>query len=256
MKRVFIGVDDTDILDGPFGTGRVARDMAEQLEKLGLGHTFGVIRYQLLVDPRIHYTSHNSAKCIEFESEAPIILLHESCANFLKQIYLEGSDPGLCTCAGEQVNPEVISFGELAQRELITKKRAIQLARKSDILLSELGGAGEGIIGALAAVGLRGAGDGGRYVQLDGIRDITGLVTVGSILANTAITAVVDEDGRPVKINELIDSRDWIKPNVIAGKPVLRLRVQNTNDGSRIWETVEQKPNNNHRKKGMHHERG
>jgi hypothetical protein len=256
MKKVFIGVDDTDILNGPFGTGRVARDMAEQLEKLGLGHTFGVIRYQLLVDPRIHYTSHNSAKCVEFESEAPIILLHEICANFLKQIYLEGSDPGLCTCAEEQLSSKIISFGGSAQRELVTREKAIQLAETSGVLLSELGGTGEGIIGALAAVGLRGAGDGGRYVQLDGIRDITGLVTVGSILANTAITAVVDEDGRPVKINELIDSQDWIKPNVIAGKPVLRIRLQNTNDGSRIWETVEQKFHKNHQKKGTHHETG
>ncbi len=241
MQKVLIGVDDTDILGGPFGTGRVARDMADYLEKLGAGRTFGVIRYQLLVDPRIHYTSHNSAKCVEFEAEVPLAELHKNCADFLKQVFQSGSDPGLCTCSEKQITPELIAYAETAQIEFITKEQAIILARKTNILLSELGGTGEGIIGALAAVGLRGSGNGGRYVQLRGIRNIKGLVTVSSILADTGITAVIDESGRPVASSEVIDSQDWVKPNVINGKPVLRIRLRDTDNDNRTWETVEQK---------------
>jgi hypothetical protein len=70
IKKIFIGIDDTDVLNGGFGTGRVAREMAVYLEKMGCGRSFGVIRYQLLVDSRIRYTSHNSAKCIEFEQRS------------------------------------------------------------------------------------------------------------------------------------------------------------------------------------------
>lgn len=241
MQKVFIGVDDTDILGGPFGTGRVARDMADYLEKLGAGHTFGVIRYQLLVDPRIRYTSHNSAKCVEFEADIPLAELHSHCADFLKQVCQSGSDPGLCTCAEHQVTPELTAYAETAQKELITKEQAAILAEKLGLLLSELGGTGEGIIGALAAVGLRGSGNGGRYVQLRGIRNIKGPVTVGSILADTGIIAVIDEGGEPVARSEVIDSQDWIKPNVINGKPVLRIRLRDFGDAKRIWETVEQK---------------
>ncbi len=240
-QKVFIGVDDTDVLGGPFGTGRVARDMADYLEKLGAGRTYGVIRYQLLVDPRIHYTSHNSAKCVEFETEASLAELHKYCTHFLKQICQLGSDPGLCTCAEKQVTPELIAYSETAQREFIAKEQAVRLAGKLGILLSELGGTGEGIIGALAASGLRGSGNGGRYVQLRGIREIKGVVTVNSILTNTGITAVIDEKGNPVEGEEIIDSQDWVKPNVIEGKPVLRVRLRNSDNGNRIWETVEQK---------------
>ena len=241
MRLVFIGVDDTDVLGGPFGTGRVARDMAAYLEGQGAGHTIGVIRHQLLVDPRIPYTSHNSSKCVEFEARVPHAEVHRQCADFLRGICQTGSDPGLCTCGEEQVTPELVAYAGLAQKEVLAKEQAVNLARKLGILLSEVGGSGDGVIGALASAGLRGSGNGGRYVDLRGIRNMKGLVTVGAILAGTAITAVVDEGGRPVDGAELIDSQDWIKPNVISGSPVLRIRRRSNGDGRGVWETVEQK---------------
>lgn len=64
MTRWLIGLDDTDNLESR-GTGFRARQMAEHLEssKCGLIAT-GITRHQLLVDPRIPYTSHNSSACI------------------------------------------------------------------------------------------------------------------------------------------------------------------------------------------------
>lgn len=242
MKQlVYIGVDDTDILGGSIGTGRVARDLAEYLEKSGLGRTIGVIRHQLLVDPRIHYTSHNSSKCIEFEAEENLSNLHQAGMRYLKEHFQQGSDPGLCTCASNQATEELVEYGQLAQRALLFKAQAVSLARKLGILLTELGGTGEGIIGALASVGLRAGGNDGRYVQLRGIREIKGQVSVGEILKTTAITAIVDEEGNQVGSKEIIDSHDWIKPSVINGKPVLRIRVSNIGSAARIWETIEQK---------------
>jgi hypothetical protein len=238
---VFIGIDDTDILGGPFGTGRVARELAQYLEDSGLGQTVGVIRHQLLVDPRIHYTSHNSSKCIEFEAAANLSDLHKAGIKYIKEHFQEGSDPGLCTCSASQANKELTEYGRLAQKDVLVKSQAINLAKKSGILLSELGGTGDGIIGALASVGLRAGGNDGRYVQLRGIRDIKGQVSVGDILKNTAITAVVDENGNSVDNKEIIDSHDWIKPSVINGKPVLRIRVANTGTSIKIWETIEKK---------------
>jgi hypothetical protein len=242
MKQpVFIGLDDTDILGGPFGTGRVARDMAAYMESLGMGRTIGVIRHQLLVDPRIHYTSHNSSKCVEFEAKVSLANLHQAGIRYIKEHFQPGSDPGLCTCASNQATRELVEYGQLAQKELISKEQAIILANRSGILLMELGGTGEGIIGALASGGLRAGGNDGRYVQLQGIRDIKGQVSVGEILKTTAIVAVVDEQGNSVANTEIIDSHDWVKPNVINGKPVLRIRLNNSRTAGRIWETVEQK---------------
>lgn len=250
-QLVFIGVDDTDILGGPFGTGRVARDLAGYLENSGMGRTIGVIRHQLLVDPRIHYTSHNSSKCVEFEAEADLSTLHKAGIKYIKEHFQDGSDPGLCTCASNQTSRELMEYGRLAQKELISKEQAIILAGRLGILLTELGGTGEGIIGALASVGLRAGGNSGRYVQLRGIREIKGQVSVGEILKTTAIAAVVDEKGNPVNNTEIIDSHDWVKPNVINGKPVLRIRVCNSGSTVRIWETVEQKHKQKAEKEGV-----
>ena len=244
-KLVYIGLDDTDILGGSFGTGRVARDLAAYIESLGMGRTIGVIRHQLLVDPRIHYTSHNSSKCIEFVADDSLSNLHQAGMRYIKEHFQPGSDPGLCTCAADQATEELVRYGQLAKKELISKEQAIILSNRLGILLTELGGTGEGIIGALASVGLRAGGNDGRYVQLRGIRDIKGQVSVGQILETTAIAAVVDEEGNPVKNTEIIDSHDWVKPNVINGKPVLRIRLSNCETTGRIWETVEQK----HKKK-------
>ena len=242
MKQtVYMGVDDTDVLGGPAGTGRVARGIAEHLENLGMGRTIGVIRFQLLLDPRIHYTSHNSAKCVEFEAKSPIQDLHYAGIRYLKENFQEGSDPGLCTCAAGQVPQEIVEHGKMAQEEFINKGQATKLASETGILLSEIGGSGEGIIGALAAVGLRASGNEGRYVQLRGIKDIKGLVTVKKLLQATDIAAVIDEIGKPVDSEEIIDSQDWIKPNVIGGRPILRIRLKDSENGHRIWETVEQK---------------
>ena len=251
MKQlVYIGLDDTDVLNGPIGTGRVARNLAGYLESLDMGRTVGVIRHQLLVDPRIHYTSHNSSKCIEFEAMASLSNLQEAGISYIKEHFQEGSDPGLCTCAADQVNRELIEYGRLAQNEIVSKEQALRLANKLGILLVELGGTGEGIIGALAAVGLRGGGNDGRYVQLRGIKEIKGIVTVGELFKSTAISAIIDEGGNPVGPWEMVDSRDWVKPNVINGKPVLRIRLRKSESATRIWETVEQKHKKNSTKEG------
>ena len=52
-----IGMDDTDNLESR-GTGHMARQVAVTLEA---DHVIlGVIRHQLLVDPRVPYTKRNS----------------------------------------------------------------------------------------------------------------------------------------------------------------------------------------------------
>jgi hypothetical protein len=62
--HVLLGVDDTDILGHKPGTGRLARDLGAHLEQARMTVLVGVVRQQLLVDPRIPYTSHNSPACL------------------------------------------------------------------------------------------------------------------------------------------------------------------------------------------------
>jgi hypothetical protein len=234
---VLIGVDDTDIQGSP-GTGRIAREMADRLAEMGLGRSLGVTRHQLLVDPRIPYTSHNSSLCIAFEITRPLAELQQPCVDYLTEHFQEGADPGLCICEAQQVGPDLLRFAQSATSVVLTKKDATDIAERSGIFLRELGGTGGGIIGAVAAVGLRANGDSGRFIGLRGIRDLSGEVSVGKLKETTDIVSVVDEKGHPIDDGEIVDTLGWIRPSLVEGQPVLRVR---RGPASGKWEGIERK---------------
>ena len=98
--RVYVGFDDTDTIDADRGTGKLARWFEQELPE---GCTlWGVVRQQLLVDPAIPYTSHNSSACAVVEvpdSSYTKILIGKAADTHIKQFFISGSDPGLCVAA-------------------------------------------------------------------------------------------------------------------------------------------------------------
>lgn len=196
---IYIGMDDTDNLESR-GTGALARNVAAALS--GDYKVLGVIRQQLLRDPRVPCTKNNSSKALLLEP-----LLREgrdgrdldALAARVRELMLgdfqPGSDPGLCVTS--KVPAEVVEFGLAAQRELLTKDEAQALAARHGIWLQELGGDGMGIIGALAAVGLTASGEAGRYIQVGQLRSLSGPQTIESVLA-AGVDAVETAEGEPV----------------------------------------------------------
>jgi hypothetical protein len=234
---VYIGLDDTDILGESPGTGRVARELAQHLEGLGFGESLGVSRHQLLVDPRIPYTSHNSSLCLALETGMEFEEFIEPCVEYVQKHHKRGSDPGVCISDENAITHAIVEFGWRATREILTKTEAIKLASRQKLVLKELGGTGDGIIGALAAVALRADGNQGRFVDLWGIRDISGNISVGSLLACTGIEAVQDEEGNTLSSDERIESYDWVRPSLRKGEIVLRVRP--LDEIEHLWEPVE-----------------
>jgi thiazole biosynthesis protein thiG len=55
-------IDDTDELGGEISTGSLAQEIA--LEISSFAKVSFITRHQLLLDPRINYTSHNSSMCL------------------------------------------------------------------------------------------------------------------------------------------------------------------------------------------------
>lgn len=232
IKEILVGIDDTDIIGSP-GTGSISRKLALRLEELGLGKSMGITRHQLPIDPRIPYTTHNSSLCILMETESDVKDFVAPCVSFLSEIYVEGSDPGLCICDKKHVSQEMLAFGERASREVVLKEYALDIAAEENIVLKELGGTGEGIIGALAAVTLRGGGNNGRFIALEGIRDISGTVTAGEILDKTAVTSVRDEQGEELPREVLVDTGGWVRPSLVGGKPVFCVKIiANSTEGN------------------------
>jgi hypothetical protein len=237
---VYIGVDDTDII-GSVGTGKVARGLAARLVELGLGESLGVSRHQLLVDPHIKYTSHNSSKGLAIKTDRNVTEFYQPSADYIKGIFQPGSDPGLCIAGEKDVDEEIIQWGKRAVTNVLTMQGAIDLAAKHKIFLKGLGGDSGGVIGALASVGLRAWGNEGRLVDLPGIHEITGLITVADLLARTPIHSVQDTEGKPVAKNEIINSLDWIRPSLVGGRPVLRVSPTTDNAGKKVWLNIEKR---------------
>src|SRR5690606_25597169 len=98
-------------------------------------------------------------------------------ADAMRGDYIPGSDPGLCVA---QVVPETVRrFGRLCQAELVTQREARSLAAKEGIVLLGLGGTEDGVIGALAAIGLAAVEDDGRVIQMSNWPgDLSGVQTL------------------------------------------------------------------------------
>ncbi|MDY7077133.1 MAG: ABC transporter substrate-binding protein [Chloroflexota bacterium] len=211
----FIGLDDTDTLESR-GTGHLARQVAAALS--ADHNVLGVTRHQLLLDPRVPYTAKNSSAAVVLELNGcfePNGLMERVRAVMLEN-YQPGSDPGLCVAWS--VPKSIAEFGRRAQQELVTQDEARSLALAHDIPLIGLGGDENGVIGALAAVGLAVSGEDGRYVLVGRSRELSGLQPVSAVLA-AGIAAVRTLDDQPVT-DGLVQS-DKLRPARRGGEPVL-----------------------------------
>ncbi|MGO5115790.1 hypothetical protein ACTQ33_12305 [Candidatus Avoscillospira sp. LCP25S3_F1] len=207
MNRYLISFDDTDELNMP-GTGHLLDGF---LQTLSARCSF-ISRHQLFVHADVSYTSHNSAMCAQIDGGLSTEDLIGRAAAYLEQHSAPGADPGLCVADwGTMMQPELlVLWGYRAKREVLAKEDAYFLARQCGVHLSEHGGTGQGVVGALAAVGLRLAGQDGRVKgkrQLEQDR-----LTVRDLLRSTGFDrvcayglgelppdAVICINGQPIK---------------------------------------------------------
>lgn len=221
IRTIYVSIDDTDILDGPRGTGRLARNIADTLAQDY--PVFGVTRHQLYVHPDIPYTSHNSNAVIHVEAEGDDAMDHiqEIAEEAMLGDFFEGSDPGIAVASSEEIAPPLVIYGQDAKCTVLTQERARTLAKNLKIRLKGLGGTEDGVIGAMAGLGLAFASNDGRYLQIGSIRHIRGFCPVDELLA-----AGVDEawtlDGRRVPEGTVVARPDKpVRPCPINGRSVL-----------------------------------
>ena len=178
--KIYVCIDDTDNIDS-IGTGTVADYIKTKIEsELDLSCT-PTTRHQLLIHEDIPYTSHNSSMCfivnlreLEVETESAVDKstlwaeqleqIKKIAMNTVLEYKAEGSDPGLCVVLNpnDEVSSKLIQFGMETKISIKTKSEAYGLASSLGVHLSEHGGTGGGIIGAMAGVGLRLSGNDGE----------------------------------------------------------------------------------------------
>jgi hypothetical protein len=228
---IYIGIDDTDTLKTQ-GTGHLARVIAENLSQEFRFH--GVTRHQLLVDPRIPYTAQNSSAAILIEGEdIHLDALKGRVREIMMANFNLGSDPWLCVAIN--IPQEIIDYGQRVQREVIPQQEARDLAKAHNIYLEGLGGDENGVIGALAAVGLAAQENDGRYVMIGSVRELKGRQPVSRLLA-AGITSVLNLDGEPVTEGKVRAFK--LRPARRGGQPVLFVEKK-----GKLW--VERRPGGN-----------
>lgn len=244
MMQIFLCIDDTDNIDSK-GTGSIASEIASFIEEKGWGKSQSITRHQLFVHPDIPYTSHNSSMCFTVDLYGEY--LEEVIGGAIRILEIEsaeGSDPGLCIFVPEQLSQhqhqQLIDFGQKAKREVLTKSDAYQLAESLSIHLSEHGGDGQGVIGALAGVGLRLSGNDGRFKGHHRMNEDKKSFTVKEILDYKAIDLVRTEAGLILKETEEVEIGEKVKSVYLDHKSVLLVESMEK-DGVYYWQPCEGK---------------
>jgi len=227
MDVWLIGLDDTD-MPGTRGTGRLARMLAEELAARN-ARALGVTRHQLLIHPDVPYTSHNSCACVAAEAEAGDgRVLFDWICGFVAKNSPEGSDPGVCMTRASQVSRGVIEFGGRTQHEVVRLSDARALGAGEGYLHAGLGGTEDGMIGSLAAVGLRASGADGRFIELGRIREIEGKVRVRTLLGAGIADVDCEADAQP-EADDWVETFGWVRPRLRGGRAVLIVKRSSGN---------------------------
>ena len=241
--RVYIGFDDTDILGSDIGTGKLARRY-EQLIPASC-NVWGVVRQQLLVDPAIPYTSHNSSACVIVDcSNASFVeALKTAAIAHIETMSLPGSDPGLCVVTEDDpVLPALVSFGFLCTAKVVSQHDAMQAVGSAH--LSGHGGTNDGIIGAAAAVGLTASGWSGRFIEYSDLRAFPDRVAVSDLMQKGIRVVSLDRDAGCPRPEDRVDTKGWLRPRLWGHVVVLPVKPA----GVGLWESLGEKRNPNKQK--------
>lgn len=236
--KILVCLDDTDNLESR-GTGELADILANDLEARGWGRSMFITRHQLLVHPDIPYTSHNSSMCFAADLEYPLEEFIAHAQSFLEAEAAPGSDPGLCVSVPDRLPDAstLIAFGESAKTRVLNKAAAWKLAADLQIHLSEHGGSGDGIIGALAGVGLRLGGNDGRLKGRLQLGEPGTLLSVAQLLRHPWVEEVATREGTVPPGDTLVRLNDKVKTVLLRGRSVLLLAPLEGAGAGASWQT-------------------
>lgn len=233
---LYIGLDDTDNRDSR-GTGYLGRKMAGIIAGKKLGRVTGITRHQLFIHPSILYTSQNSSACLRIVTD-DFACTKDLCRELVIENAAPGSDAGLCIVDESNIGPEIIDWGQRAKKEVLDQDDAIRLAYSAGFYLEGLTGEHTGVIGALAAVGLRKSGNDGRFIWLEGqkeLRDILpGNYMVEELIRIHNFARVITTNGETLDKKKMVRLGDWVRPLLLDNKVTLIVEK-----GTRYeWETA------------------
>jgi len=217
----FLGIDDTDSTDAG-DTSELALALGQELENLALAKLVNISAHQLIQQPTVPCTSSNCAACLYLDT-APERgrEIDLACRQFLLASCEPGSNPGYTLAAVNQFSHEVAAWGKTAQLKLLQRQEALTLGRNNGLVVASIMGSGCGVIGALAAVGLRFEGNDGIVTWMPGLSGLSGVYTQIELTRYIRFDRIENERQRRPAFDERILIEGSFSPILRDGKVVL-----------------------------------
>lgn len=236
--RFLIGLDDTDSPKNS-STGLLARQLGFKLQEAGLGTLEAITRHQLFSSQQVPCTTRNSAICLSFEADPERRSeLEMVCRSFILREYCPGANTGFALASWSQVTAEVYTWARTVKSRVVNRQEALITARAAGISIAGLIGSGAGVIGALAAIGLRYRGDDGRFIWLPGIEELIGVYSYSELMNLVPFDRIENLRGRSPKPEEKIHLGEQFQAALREGRCVLLVEEVHVEQGYE-WHTIE-----------------
>ncbi len=129
------------------------------------------------------------------------------------------------------------NWGKNAKKIVLNKQLAHELAGMNHIFLEGLTGDKIGVIGALAAVGLRHDGNDGRVLWLPYLRETEGIFGAKELQNRLCVDRITAMDGSEIPAEDKIMADGWIRP-VMRDKKITLIVEKSTDHEEYKWQHV------------------
>jgi hypothetical protein len=158
---------------------------------------------------------------VNTDDRTAVDAIFEEARDVMLDDFIEGSDPGIAVATSSQMVSALIAYGKDAKTMVLTQEKARTLAKNLEIRLEGLGGSQDGVIGAMAGLGLAATGNDGRFLQKGRIREILGPCRAQDLLM-AGIDSITTLDGRIITEGMIVEkAHKSVKPSPVNSRSVL-----------------------------------
>lgn len=219
----FLGIDDTG-QPGKSGSSETALALGLHLQARKLARLVHVSAHALIPPAEIPHSSLNHAYCLTLEGEAQQLReIDMESRVYLMRHSATGANPGFALAPRERVIERIQNWGKACQMFTMERREALDLARSLGIMAAGFTGSGSGVIGALAAMGLRASGSDGWIFWLSGLPDLKGVMTFSEILQISTFDYVKSLRGRTPDFRDRIQLGERVLPLLYNDRTLLLL---------------------------------
>ncbi len=219
--EIYVGIDDFHSCDGA-GAGETASLFTRVIEENRWGQAKLPSRHRLYQHPDTGCRKHNTARSFsaQIEEQYLPVFIDYAC----KVVWRDSSpdsNAGLVIAIPERMTntDEIIAYASRVKEGLVSRDETNRMIGKPGLHVFVLSGNGKGIIGALAAAGLRMTGNDGQFrgkLQLgsgDGY-----IATVQEIMENTYVEQIKNMDLENIDKDQSVRMGEKVKVVLLENK--------------------------------------